>query len=221
MVQRALNRWASPAVEIPLSSVYDSTTQDRMLAFQLEQEIKPASGLMGDRTLDALAPYFDAYGRWRYRTCRIPKPTPVPKLGPVWRGGKSVLDHDLTHATSGIPLYPAFDDAFAEGTEIVAPEPLVVTRPSSARPGEAFYCLGASRIRYWFGHLDRTHQEGRKFVRGEVMARVAPNKIGGGPHVHVGVNVELLLGGGRQLLHHTNYTHGAPTVGEQLERALL
>lgn len=149
------------------------------------------------------------------------KPPPLPPLGPVWSIGKSILTQDLTHATSGIPLYPAFDDAFVEGREIIAPEPLTIIGPAtSSNPGHAFYALGKSKIRYWFGHLDRTQAIGRQFAKGDKLGRVGPNAIGGGPHVHVGVNVELLLGKGRQLLHHTNYTHGAPTVGAQLRKAL-
>ena len=149
------------------------------------------------------------------------KPVPVPALGPMFSIGKSVLMHDLTHKTSGIPLYPAFDDAYDEGLEIIAPEALTVIGPAtSSNPGHAFYARGASLIRYWFGHLDRTQAIGRKFAKGDKIGRVGPNAIGGGPHVHVGINVELLLGKGRQLLHHTDYTHGAPKIGVQLERAL-
>jgi len=144
----------------------------------------------------------------------------VPALGPIWHGGQSVLLHDLTHATAGIQLFPAFDDAYVQGREIIAPEPLTVYRSSSSHPGMAFYATGASKLRYWFGHLDRTHSPGRKFAKGEVVGRVAPNSIGGGPHCHVGINVELLLGAGKQLQHHTNYTHGAPTIGAQLNNAL-
>lgn len=140
----------------------------------------------------------------------------VPNLGPVWKGGRSVLDHDLTHATSGIPLYPAFDDAFSAGTPIIAPEPITVTKDSSSNPGDAFYALGRSGIRYWFGHLSRAPITGTKFDRGAVVGKVLDHNVGGGPHVHVGVNVELLLGKGRELVHHTNYTHGAPTVRRQL-----
>lgn len=147
-------------------------------------------------------------------------PSPVPNLGPVWRGGKSVLNHDLTHPTSGIPLYPAFDDAFVQGRVIIAPEAITVTRDSSANPGDAFYATGQSKIRWWFGHLRAAPKVGTKFVKGEQVGTVAPNSVGGGPHVHVGVNVELLLGAGRELVHHTNYTHGAPTVGSQLERLM-
>ena len=148
------------------------------------------------------------------------QPSPVPYIGSVFRGGKAILEHDLTHATSGIPLYPAFDDAFREGLEIIAPETLVVTKGSSSRPGDAFYATGQSKMRYWFGHLAVAPAVGKKFLRGQVMGKVGPNNIGGGPHVHVGLNVELMLGEGRQLLHHKDYTHGAPKVGTQLQALL-
>lgn len=145
---------------------------------------------------------------------------PVPALGPVWVGGKSVLLHDLTHATSGIPLYPAFDDAFVEGREIIAPENMTVSSVGSSTPGMAFYTTGESHIKYWFGHLDRTHSAGKFFRKGAVIGRVARNNVGGGPHVHVGINVEELFGRGKQLIHHTNYTHGAPLIGVQLKKGL-
>lgn len=155
------------------------------------------------------------------------KPSPIPALGPMWNGGKSVLLHDLTHATSGIPLFPAFDDAFNQGRIILAPEAIkVIPNPetgdpwSSANPGEAFYSQGASKLRYWFGHLDRNHPVGTKFAKGAAVGKVAANNVGGGPHVHVGINVELLLGEGKQLKHHTDYTHGAPLIGVQLRSAL-
>ena len=77
----------------------------------------------------------------------------VPTLGPVFRGGQSVLRQDCTHATGGIPLYPAFDDAFRTGIAIIAPEQLKITKASSANPGDACYAEGASGLRYWFGHL--------------------------------------------------------------------
>lgn len=196
---------------------YNRKTEDAVQVFQRLNDI-PATGRFNQATLDALWPYMDAYARLLYRTYRPPRE--VPDLGPVWAGGKSVLDHDLTHATSGIPLYPAFDDAFVEGREIIAPEEMEVTRTSSSRPGLAFYAEGDSRIQYWFGHLDRMHPAGRTFERGELVGKVAANAIGGGPHVHVGINVELLLGKGKELIHHTNYTHGAATVRAQLEKAL-
>lgn len=139
-----------------------------------------------------------------------------PKLGPVHANGKSLLDHDCTHATGGIALYPALDDAFAAGVAIIAPEPLIVTKQSSSSPGDAFYAEGASGLRYWFGHLVSAPANGREFRVGEVVGYVLDHDVGGGPHVHVGVNVEELFGAGEQLTHHTNYTHGAPLIGKQL-----
>ena len=165
-------------------------------------------------------------GHWKDAMARLRKlesdlAVQVPDLGPVWVGGKSVLLHDLTHATSGIPLYPAFDDAFNQGRIIIAPEPITVcNRDTSANPGEAFFACGRSKIDYWFGHLDRDHPLGTKFAKGDAVGKVAANNVGGGPHVHVGVNVERLLGEGRQLIHHTNYTHGAMLIGAQLKKAL-
>jgi len=137
-------------------------------------------------------------------------------LGPVFNGGASILQHDLTHATSGLELYPAFDDAFTEGTPIIAPEQLTVTKESSSNPGDAFYASGRSGLSYWFGHLASAPALGKSFNKGATLGKVGPNNVGGGPHVHVGVNVEALWGAGKQLEHHTDYTHGAPLVGDQL-----
>lgn len=149
-----------------------------------------------------------------------PPPDRVPDLGSVWHGGLSVLDHDLTHPTSGIALYPAFDDAFVPGREIIAPEAIEVTRASGSNPGDAFYAAGDSKIDYWFGHLVSAPAVGKRFSKGQTIGTVLDHDVGGGPHTHVGVNVERLLGSGKQLEHHTNYTHGAPTVGDQLSNAL-
>lgn len=139
-----------------------------------------------------------------------------PTLGPVHANGKSLLDHDCTHATGGIPLYPAFDDCFTPGKTIIAPEALTVTRDSSSQPGDAFYADGASGIRWWFGHLVSAPPVGRKFKVGEAIGVVLNHNVGGGPHVHVGVNVERLWGSGKQLTHKTGYQHGAPLIGKQL-----
>ena len=149
---------------------------------------------------------------------QAPAKPPMPNLGPLWRGGKSVLDHDLTHPTGGIPLYPALDDAFVAGREILAPEAMTVTRASSSRPGSAFYATGRSGLKYWFGHLSSSPRVGTRFRKGQVVGRVLYHTVGGGPHVHLGINAEAFLGKGRELVHRTNYTHGAPTVREQLKK---
>jgi hypothetical protein len=142
----------------------------------------------------------------------------VPNLGPMSSGLASVLDRDLTHATSGIPLYPAFDDVFTAGAILLAPEGMDVTRQSSSSPGCAFYADGDSGLRWWFGHLTATPSVGRRYAKGDKIGNVYDTDAGGGPHVHVGVNVERYpgFGTGDQLKHHTNYTHGAPTIREQL-----
>jgi hypothetical protein len=140
----------------------------------------------------------------------------VPALGPVHPNGKSVLDHDLTHPTGGISLYPAFDDAFDPGATIIAPEAIKIVRDSSSDPGDACYAEGDSKIDYWFGHMVSAPKVGTRIGKGGKVGVVLDHNQGGGPHVHVGVNVERLWGNGKQLSHHTNYTHGAPTVGSQL-----
>lgn len=223
MVQRALNRWTA-GVPIPVSGVYDQTTSDRVLAFQAAEGIMPASGDFGQRTLDVLWPYFDGYGRWRYRLFRPPKSTPptrqIPDLGPVVVGGRPVLEHDLTHETDGLPGYPAFDDGFRAGAVVVAPEPMTVTRIGWARRrdgrpnGRSVHARGEA-IDWWFGHVDDPAPVGARLGRGERLATVSGNHEV--PHVHVGISTERLLG--FELAHRRDYQHGAPTVGEQLRRA--
>jgi len=146
------------------------------------------------------------------------EPEPEQKqidLGPVEAGGQGVREHDLTHATSGIPCYPAFDDVWYAGRNVIAPEPLTVTRTGGASHGVAFYADGDSGLRWWFGHLVSSPSVGRRFSRGQVVGQVAAHPDA--PHVHVGINVERLWGSGQQMTHHTNYTHGGPLVGKQLD----
>lgn len=146
-----------------------------------------------------------------------PPPSKVPELGSMWNGGLSVLQQDLTHATEGIDNYPAFDDAFQAGREIIAPDACeVFKKDTSARPGEAVYLKGLQKVDFWVAHIDRDYNLGTMFRKGQFIARVVNTDIGGGPHCHVGVNIERLVGAGKELKHHTNYTHGAPTIGQQL-----
>lgn len=217
MVQRALNRWAAGKhVDIPVTSVYDRTTSDRVMAFQAEQKIKPASGDFGQRTLGELWRYFDAYGRMRYRLYRAPA---APNLGPIVAGGISVLDHQPTHQTDGLPDYIAFDDGWLIGKPVLAPENLVVTKQSSAQGGDAFYAEGASRLRYWVGHIHSAPPTGTKFKKGQTMTHIA---VTSRPHVHLGIDAQAL---GVRLKWGKNgngpeYSYGAPTIGEQLNEAL-
>lgn len=82
MVQRALNAAPSRTV-IAVTSHYDATTQRRVSRFRLANSLNPGTHF-DQEMLDALWPYFDAYGRWRYRLYQPPKPAPVliaPKQG--------------------------------------------------------------------------------------------------------------------------------------------
>jgi len=141
----------------------------------------------------------------------------VPDLGPIVNGGKKVTAQDLTHDTSGLSLYPAFDDAFGEGVTVIAPEDIEITKASSSNPGDACYAEGKSGLQYWFGHLTTAPSVGKKIAKGGKVGVTCHNEVGGGPHCHLGVNVEKLWGSGKQMTHHTNYTHGGPLIGDQLE----
>jgi hypothetical protein len=167
----------------------------------------------GEMAMDAAAANMIAEA-WELFAGHEPGPARI-ELGPVEAGGQGVRDHDLTHATSGIPLYPAFDDVWYAGRNVLAPEPMVVTRTGGASHGVAFYADGDSGLRWWFGHLNASPPVGRSFSRGQVVGQVAAHPDA--PHVHVGINVERLWGTGQEMTHHSNYTHGAPLVGEQLD----
>ena len=187
-----------------------------------------ATGNYGEATHNALKAYnvpqgaphagedcFDGTAADLYKNYKVPKNT--PDLGPLVKNGKSVLKQDLTHATSGIDRYPAFDDGFAEGVTVIAPEDIEITKASSSNPGDACYAKGKSGLQYWFGHLVSAPGVGANIKKGNKVGVTCENNVGGGPHVHLGINVEKLWGSGKQMTHHTNYTHGAPLIGDQLE----
>lgn len=139
----------------------------------------------------------------------------VPALGPIVKDGKSILMEDCTHLTSGLG-WPAFDAGFRVGLAIVAPESGVVDdNTSGAAGGEAFYFKGDSGIRYWVGHITTVPAQGRRFRKGEIMTHISSDHPR--PHVHLGLDVRALTGG-KHLESHTNYTHGAPTIGVQLAK---
>lgn len=183
----------------------------------------PATGNIGKATWDVLWEYLDAYRKAKYLAWQppvIPKPNPVPQLGPLYVGGASVLNHQLTHNTDGIPYYPAFDDGWIQGRKILAVEDLVVTRGSSADYGDAFFGTGKSRLQYWYGHLTFAPAVGREFSKGDVVGTIAWQPT---PHVHLGIDARALVG--QSLLygatgHGPDYSFGSPTVGAQLKELL-
>lgn len=151
----------------------------------------------------------------------VPKPR-WADIGPVTKGGASLLDMSLTHDTSGIALFPAVDLAWGAGVSMYAPEPVTVdTKDTSANPGEALYLTGRSGMRYWFAHIDRDYKLGTKFAAGAFLGKTVDTSKGGGPHGHVGVNGEAFLGKGKQFKYGRDgdgpdYTLGAPTIRNQL-----
>jgi hypothetical protein len=213
-------------IDPPSGNVIDSGVRGVQRQHDLD-----ASGVLGPHTFEILRtglvpkglphagePLFDGYALELLRSYGTSGGGNVPDLGPVMKGGTTVLNHDLTHITGGLPDYPAFDDAFNAGTSIIAPEDLTVTDQSSSDPGDAFYATGKSKLKYWFGHLTGSPGNGAKFKKGAHLSYVLDHNQGGGPHVHVGIDARPLIG--KPLEAHTDYTHGAATVGEQLEAAL-
>lgn len=150
----------------------------------------------------------------------------VPNLGPVVLGEKSLLLCFLTHETAGLykrtgSHYPAVDTGWTAGERVIAPESLIVTRQSSARGADAFYATGKSGLKYWIGHINKAPATGTKFLKGEVMCRIAI--IPGADHLHWGIDARGLvhrdLRWGRRG-NGPDYTYGSPTVGQQLAALL-
>ena len=140
----------------------------------------------------------------------------VPNLGPIVQDGKSILLQDCTHITDGLG-WPAFDDGFQAGRAVIAPEACVVDdNTSSAQGGDAFYITGSSGIRYWVGHITSVPALNKRFAKGARMTTISADHPR--PHVHLGVDARKLLG--HHLISHTDYTHGAPTIGAQLARGI-
>jgi len=145
----------------------------------------------------------------------------MPDLGPLYNGGASVLYHQLTHNTDGIPYYPAYDDGWIGGLLVLAVEDMIVSKASSASPGDAFYATGKSKLNYWYGHLISAPAVGRTFRKGDYVARIYYQ--GSKSHVHLGIDARPLIHS--TLLygstgHGPDYSYGSPPVGTQLKEAL-
>jgi len=73
--------------------------------------------------------------------------------------------------------------------------------------------------------MDRDHPLGTKLKKGQLVGKTV-DQGKEKSHGHVGVNAEFYLGTGKQLKYGKtgrgpDYTHGSPTIREQLEEALL
>lgn len=189
------------------------------VVIQPQNQIEP-TGNIGQATWDVLWQYLDSYRRQLYRVWKLPtlpKPNPLPDLGPLYVGGVSVLDHSLTHETAGIAHYPAYDDGWVAGRTVLAVEDMQVVSPAtSSAPGEAFYGLGKSKLAYWYGHLTSPPSIGHSFRKGDRVGVIFNQ--GAKSHVHLGINARMLIG--HDFEHHTDYSPGAPTIRTQLKEAL-
>ena len=150
-----------------------------------------------------------------------PKLPNVPDLGPCIKGGRDVLLEDCTHTTSGIPGYSAFDTGFGmAGLAVVAPEALTITDDTSgAQGGDAFYAVGKSGLKYWFGHIAHVPKQGTKFRKGQQLTTIANQEHT--DHLHLGIDARPLIG--KTLLYGKTgsgpaYTHGSPSIGRQLAK---
>ena len=103
-----------------------------------------------------------------------------------------MLYQDLTHATTGIPLYPAFDDAFSEGVVIIAPETIEVTK-ALVEPGDACYAEGAITDPLLVRAPVRSPGRRRTIAQGRARCHL-PEHLRRRPHVHVAINVEQIWG---------------------------
>lgn len=228
-IKRGLNKVENnffPRPKAGFDDAYNLKTEDAVEVLR-KKDGRKKNGPFRQDDLDALWLYMDAYAKFKYRMYKLLKSkTQIPNLGPVVSGGQSLLDQSLTHKTDDIALFPAVDLAWGAGVSMIAPEDCIVdTKDTSANPGEALYLTGDSGMRYWFAHIDRDYSLGRRFKKGEFLAKTVDTSQGGGPHGHVGVNGEAFLGIGKQFLYGSNgngpdYTRGAPTIREQLRKVL-
>jgi hypothetical protein len=151
----------------------------------------------------------------------------TPDLGPVFPGGKSLLEEACTHDTSGLSRYSGFDTNFRAGSSVIAPEGGTVTRHSgNDRSGFSLYLTGDSGLKYYFQHMN---PEGRaplgRIEKGKKIGTVgSASRFPGArvDHNHVGVNCEAIIGAGKQLKYGRtgtgpDYTFGSPTIRKQLE----
>lgn len=194
------------------TDVYNDKTVEAIMVVQDWFDIRPPTGNVGFTTFDFLWAYADAYSKYAYRIWS--PPSPVPDLGKLTQGGRDLLELRLTHPTSGIPNFPAIDAGWITGLDVYAVENMKVTQASSANVGDACYMMGQSSIEYWYGHLQLAPPVGRVFSRGDKVGDISSHPRGA--HVHMGMNATRLIG--KDLVY--GYSHGVPTVGQQLDAVL-
>lgn len=125
-VKRTLNRLSA---QIPVGEnffvkppggfddVYNEKTAEAVATVQRFNDITPATGNMGQATLDALWQYADSYAKWVYRTWSAPKPKPLPsELIEPYQGWASL--HPSLHEAYSLGRHMGLGDGpgLASGT---------------------------------------------------------------------------------------------------------
>ena len=199
MVKRALDK--TKAAELPgppFDNVYNTVVVEEMKKFQKVHGIR-ATGQFGQATLDALWPFFDAYGKLRYSSFVVPKPKPpAPDLVfPLPQGIGNVCQG--LHNTAGLAGNWAIDFCAPPKTPILAPELSVVSRLSGHDPsddtwdsqgvyGWTTYLRTPDNYEYFITHQGRREAAtvGQKLQPGMVVGYIGDQAFRP-DHAHVGV----------------------------------
>lgn len=136
MVKRALGKTEDGRLPgPPYDGVYNKATVEGMRDFQASVNVRP-TGRFGQATLDELEPYFDAYGKWKYTTFRVPSPDPpTPELVFPLAPGVGNICQGL-HQTAGLLGNWAIDFCAPPSSTLVAPELCYVSRLSGHDPND-------------------------------------------------------------------------------------
>lgn len=107
MIQRALAKIEDHFYVHGATGYYGQGTQESVDVFQRLRSL--SRGDFDQATLDALEPYFDAYGRWRYTTSRVPPVvTPEDRIFARLVSAMKMLDANSQGyrlgASHGVPL---------------------------------------------------------------------------------------------------------------------
>jgi murein DD-endopeptidase MepM/ murein hydrolase activator NlpD len=198
MVQRALNK-APSHTTIATNGIYDETTKRRVGAFRAARSLRIGRDV-DQQLLDELWPYFDAYGRWRYRLFRPPAPPPL-MVAPIARGSRPTF----LHPTAGLLGNWALDWMSPGGTPVVAVEPAKIKKLSGRDPrqgadqaigifGYSIHYETSAGYRYFSTHYGERE---RLYVGQVVQAGQKIGEIGNWPgdpgrsHLHLGVTSPL------------------------------
>jgi peptidoglycan hydrolase-like protein with peptidoglycan-binding domain len=115
--------------------VYNAKTQEAVKVFQMWVGIQPATGQFGQRTLDEMWAYADAYSKWVYRLWTAPKPKPLPpELIEPYQGWSSL--HSSLHEAYSLGRHMGLKDGPGLASGTYNPNSRL---PSGAKSDHALY----------------------------------------------------------------------------------